>query len=111
MRSAGRSVRYPDLYTWFVFLSALDVMCTWIVLKFGGAEVNFLAQWIIHLGGLWGMIAFKFLVVTLVLFACEYVGRRNAASGRRVATWAVALNALPVILALSMLTARTHGLL
>src|SRR5262249_30759008 len=32
-------VRYPNEYVWLVFVSALDVMLTWVVLSTGGGEV------------------------------------------------------------------------
>ncbi|QNN21377.1 hypothetical protein HED60_03520 [Planctomycetales bacterium ZRK34] len=96
-------VQFPNLYTWFVFLSALDVMFTWIVLHFGGAEVNHVANWLLRQWGLWGMIALKFSVVVVILILCEYMARRDRATARRIAIWGVVLNALPVITAVVLL--------
>ena len=33
-----RVARYPQAYVWFIFVSALDLMMTWVVLYFGGRE-------------------------------------------------------------------------
>jgi uncharacterized membrane protein len=96
-------VQFPNLYTWFVFLSALDVMFTWIVLHFGGIEANQLANWFFRQWGLWGMIVLKFSVVVFVLILCEFMARRDRATARRIAIWGVVLNALPVITAIALL--------
>ena len=101
--SPSGGVQFPNLYTWFVFLSAMDVMLTWIVLHFGGVEVNHMANWFLHHWGLWGMIALKFTVVVVILILCEFLARRDRAMARRIAVWAVVLNALPVITAVVLL--------
>ncbi len=107
-----RSVRYPNAYVWFVFLAALDIMLTYLILhpvlfshdpfmtEPRGAEVNALADWIIQRWDVPGMVAFKFLLVALVVVLCEIIGRHKQETGRRIAEWAVAITAIPVILAL-----------
>ncbi len=94
-----RAVLYPGPYVWYVFLSSLDIMMTWIVLHAGGFELNFLADWVIHHGGLPGTVAYKFGLVMLVVVICEVVGRVNDAVGRRLAEWSVAITVIPVLLA------------
>ena len=64
-----RTVLYPDCYTRFVLVSAMDLMLTWAVLAAGGSEVNILADWIIRRWGLTGAVVFKFAVVMLVVCA------------------------------------------
>lgn len=90
---------YPQAYTWYVFLSALDLMLTWVILHLGGREVNVLADWVIARFNLPGLVAFKFLLVVLVVILCELVGRRRPGTGRRLARWAVVLSAVPVLVA------------
>jgi hypothetical protein len=102
-RLFGGAVLYPNLYVWFVLLAALDVMFTWVVLYLGGWEANKLAAWVIERGDLPGTVSFKFVLVILVVGVCEVVGRRKDRLGRRLAQWAVALTALPVVLALVQL--------
>jgi hypothetical protein len=111
-RRARRSVRYPNAYVWFVFLAALDIMLTYLILhpvlfshdpfmtEPRGAETNALANWIIERWDVPGMVAFKFLLVVLVVVLCEIIGRHKEQTGRRIAEWAVAITAIPVILAL-----------
>ena len=104
-----RTVLYPDCYTWFVLVSAMDLMLTWAVLAAGGSEVNILADWIIRRWGIVGAAVFKFSAVMLVVCACEYVGRRSERMGRKLAEWAVAISAIPVVLALLQLLIRVYA--
>ena len=69
-----RAARYPQAYVWFIFVSALDLMMTWVVLYFGGREVNVLADYILDRWALPGMVVYKFTLVVLVIFICEVVG-------------------------------------
>ena len=92
-----RTVLYPDLYTWFVFLSSLDLLLTWLILHAGGREVNAIADWVIRQFNVRGLIVFKFLVVMLVLCICEVVGRTRGHLGVKLARWAVVLTSFPVI--------------
>jgi len=92
-------VAFPRLYTWFVFLAAMDVMMTAIVLHFGGFEANALAAWVIEHGDKWGTLGFKFAIVALVLCLCEWVGRLDRGAGLRLATAVVVIQSLPVLAA------------
>jgi hypothetical protein len=95
----SRAVLYPGTYTWFVFLASLDVMLTWIILHFDGSELNVLADWIIRHYDLRGIVVYKFALIVLVVLVCEVVGRRRYATGLRLARWAVALTAFPIVVA------------
>ncbi|GMV24118.1 MAG: hypothetical protein AMXMBFR58_01490 [Phycisphaerae bacterium] len=103
MRVLSRPVLYPDLYPWLLLVASLDVMLTWVCLSLGGSEFNPIAARFIDAGGLGGAIALKFSCVIVVVVACEEIGRRRSAMGRRVGGWAVALNAMPVTAALVQL--------
>jgi hypothetical protein len=105
-------VRYPNAYVWFVFLAALDVILTYLILhpvlfsrgadmtESRGIEANALADWIIERWDVPGMVAFKFVLVVLVVLLCEVIGRRKDETGRRIAEWAVAITSIPVVVAL-----------
>jgi hypothetical protein len=105
-------VLYPNAYVWFVFLSALDVMLTYLILnpfmffadngttESRGSETNALANWVIQRWDVPGMVAFKFVIVALVIVLCEVIGHHKGAVGRRLAEWAVAITSIPVIVAL-----------
>ncbi|MGE3109086.1 MAG: DUF5658 family protein [Phycisphaerales bacterium] len=99
-----RAVLYPDRYAWYVLASALDIITTVTVLKhFGFREANSFAQTSIDLFGTWGLIGLKFLSVVVVVFICEFIGRRKERLGRRVASLAIALSLFPVGFALAQL--------
>jgi uncharacterized membrane protein len=94
-------VLYPDRYVWYVLVSALDIMITVTVLvHLGMREANTFAQWSINQFGTWGLIGLKFLSVILVVLICEYIGRRDAARGRRLTVVAIAVSVFPVTAAL-----------
>ena len=92
-------VLYPSTYAWFVLLASLDIMLTWIVLHFGGEELNIVAQWILSRWHLIGMVVFKMSVVLLVICSCEVVGQHNTNIGRRLSGSAVVISSVPVMLA------------
>ncbi len=124
-RAGGRSLfkraaLYPNVYVWYVFLASLDVMLTALILSevFSdidvyaeprGSEMNPLANWIIRVGGLPGMVAFKFILVILVVCICEIVGRRKHETGRQLAKWAVAISAIPVVVALVQMVVDVYS--
>ncbi|MFH1748070.1 MAG: DUF5658 family protein [Planctomycetota bacterium] len=94
-----RHVLFPDVYAWFILLASLDIMLTWVILWAGGSELNVLADWIIQRFNLPGVVAYKFILVLLVVFICEIVGRHNYHRAIRLARWAVVLTAFPVVVA------------
>lgn len=91
-------MRYPNLYTWFVLVSSLDIMLTWFVLEFaGGYEVNPIAAAVIDHWGLPGAIAFKFSLMLFVIIICEIIGRKRDGTARRLAVWSVGVSAFPPV--------------
>jgi hypothetical protein len=101
------AMRYPNLYTWFVFFSALDIMLTWAVLRRGGSEVNPIANHIIGAWGLNGAIAFKFSLTLLVVIVCEVVSRKRLGMGKALAVTAMVISAVPVFFSLTLLLLHT----
>jgi len=92
-------VLYPGVYVWYVFVSALDVMFTWVVLHFDGVEVNQVANAVLMKWDLPGMVVFKFVLVSLVICICEFVGRQRPKLGQYLGEWAVGITCIPVLLA------------
>ena len=80
-------------------------MCflTYVVLWFGGAEVNAVARWVLERFGIAGMTVFKFVLVVIVILICQTVGLRRESTGRRLAEWAVALTFVPVVFSFVLL--------
>lgn len=91
------AVLYPNLYLWLIFVAALDVILTRVILFFGGTEVNPVADWILDEFGRIGMSVFKFIIVTIVIVCCEIVGRQKYRTGRNLAFTAILISCLPVI--------------
>jgi hypothetical protein len=106
-----RPALYPELYSWYVFASALDVLFTWRILQAHGTEVNVVADWIIQHHDLPGLAVFKFATVVLVLLICEVVGRRRYETGAKLARWAVALSAFPVVIGAAHLLRIAFGVI
>ncbi|MCP4249321.1 MAG: hypothetical protein GY778_19945 [bacterium] len=96
-------MRYPTLYVWFVFLAAMDLLLTGIVLRVGGREVNAVAADVLHHRGLTGMIIFKFSLVLLIIVMCEVIGRRRDQAARRLAKICIAVTAIPIVAAFAQL--------
>lgn len=96
-------VRYPTAYSWFVLISAMDVMLTWVILYFGGTEVNPIASLVIEHWALPGAIAFKFGLTLFVIIVCEIVGRHHDRKGRWLAVTAVVISSMPVIWSMGLL--------
>lgn len=94
---------HQQAYVWFVFVSALDIMLTWVILLLGGSEVNVVADAVIEHAGLSGIVMYKFCLVVFVIILSEAVGRRNAGAGRKLAEWSIAITAIPVVLSVIQL--------
>lgn len=69
----------------------------------GAIEVNGVAALAIERFGFGGLIALKVLTVLVVIAVCEVLADRRRSSGLRLAEWAVAISALPVVLTLAQL--------
>lgn len=100
---------YQNHYVWYLLASSLDIMVTYaIVFKFGGREVNTVANHLLQQFGHWGLIGLKFATVIIVVAICEILGRKNFVLGRRVATAAIVISALPVGAGLVQIFAWLH---
>ncbi|MEE2719106.1 MAG: DUF5658 family protein [Planctomycetota bacterium] len=92
-----KAVLYPNLYLWLIFVSALDVVLTRVILFFGGTEVNPIADWILGEFGRMGMSLFKFIIVAFVVVCCEIVGRQKWRVGRNLARASIIISMAPVV--------------
>lgn len=99
---------YPDAYAWFVLVSALDIMLTWCVLTGGGVELNYLADRVIYVWGMHGLVVYKFCLVVFVIIMCENIGRRRPATGRGLSLTAVGLTCVPVFFSIGQLLGVMH---
>lgn len=103
--AAGRRwIRFPDHYAWYILVSSLDIMLTDLVLReFGAEEVNTIANWMLQRLGVVGLVLLKVATIAVVVVICDLVARRSVQQGRRLAEWAIALSAVPVVVSLFQL--------
>ena len=90
-------MRYQSAYLWFIFVSSLDIILTWVILRKGGVEVNPIAELVIDSWGLPGAIGFKFALMLFVIIACEIVGRTRDALARKLIILGILISSFPVV--------------
>ena len=100
-------MRYQEQYVWLIFVSSLDIMLTWHILRKGGEEVNPVARLVIDTWGLGGAVAFKFSLMLFVIISCEIIGRKVDKTGRNLIHFAIFISALPPIWSVVLL--MIHG--
>jgi len=106
-RLRARHASFPDAYCWYVLVCSLDLMLTNFAMNHAGAiEANGLAASAIELAGFHGLIALKLETMVVVISVCELVAIRRRATAVRLAEWAVAISAFPVVLTLVQLAAH-----
>ena len=103
--SRGFSFRSGAL--WLIFLSSLDIMLTWVILRNGGEEVNPVAKLVIDAWGLNGAIAFKFALTLFVIVACEAIARVRPVTARLLIWFGVLISSFPPVWSIFLLIA--HG--
>lgn len=104
-----RHMRYPNSYAWLLLLSSMDIMLTWVILLFGGSEVNPLARQIIDLFGLPGMIIYKFVLIVFFITICEIVGTLRDSTGWLLSKFSVMIACVPVVWAMYLLARHNIG--
>ncbi len=80
---ARRILRFETEISWFVLVSVLDIVMTWLALRFSAegrtqgtfVESNPIAQWVLSHWGIQGMAMFKLGMTTIVVVIAEVVGR------------------------------------
>lgn len=94
---------FQELYIWLIFVSSLDIMLTWVILRNGGEEVNPVAELVIDAWGLNGAILFKFALVLFVIVACEAVARVRPVTARLLIWFGVLISAFPPVWSVGLL--------
>jgi hypothetical protein len=97
-RAPGAAWRpvFPNRCLLFATLGLCDFVITSVILSLGGEECNQIANWLLEHAGLAGAAVFKFTIVALVIAMVEWITRRDAAAGRRLANYALVISAVPV---------------
>ncbi len=108
-RLLQRQMRYPNSYAWLLLLSSMDIMLTWVILLFGGSEVNPIALWIIKRFELPGMIIYKFALIVFFIAICEIVGTLRDSTGWLLSKFSVMIACVPVVWAMYLLARHNIG--
>jgi len=104
-----RHMHYPNAYAWLLLLSSMDIMLTWVILLFGGSELNPLADQIIDHFGLTGMIIYKFGLIVFFITICEIVGTLRDSTGWLLSRLSVMIACVPVFWAMYLLARHNIG--
>eukprot|EP00752_Nemacystus_decipiens_P016104 g14400.t1 len=104
-----RHMRYPNTYVWLLLLSSMDIMLTWVILLFGGSEVNPIARKVIDEFGLSGMIVYKFVLIVFFIGICEIVGTLRDSTGWLLSKFSVVIACVPVTWAMYLLWRHNIG--
>lgn len=104
-----RHMRYPNAYVWLLLLSSMDIMLTWVILLFGGSEVNPIALWVIDHFQLPGMIIYKFALIVFFIGICEVVGTLRDSTGWLLSRLSVMIACIPVFWAMYLLWRHNIG--
>lgn len=78
------SLIYEDEYILLALISAFEVVVSFFFLQHGGHLFTSFIDSVIQQSGLVGLLAFKLVIVALVVFTCETLGYRKPALGRKV---------------------------
>ena len=112
--SSGRvfdvpEMRYQEQYVWLIFLSSLDIMLTWHILRNDGTEVNPVARIVIDTWGLTGAVLFKFALMLFVIIACEVIGRKRDRLARRLIMFGLIVTGFPPVYSTVLITLHSMG--
>lgn len=89
----------PLHYLALIIVSSLDLIFTYtIIFLLDGIEINPIANAVLASPvGFNGLIIFKFVIVIAVIGICEFIARHTSSTARRLAGWAIAISAFPVV--------------
>ncbi len=92
-----RDVILAQEYLAFTLLNLFDLFLSGYIFKHGGMEANGLAAWIYTRYGGLGFAGFKFLLVLVVVLACEGISLRSVRKARLVVTFGCLIYVLLVL--------------
>lgn len=108
----SRPLAFQGAYVWLVFVAALDIMFTWIVLYKQGVELNPVANSMIRVFGAKALVAYKFVLISFVIILCEIAHRKNRHKAAVVLiSFAILMTCVPVIVAMLQLIDAKHPFL
>ena len=90
------SLLYEDEYLLLAVICGLDVVVSYLHLHYGGNLFYNLLDDLLVQTWLWGLLAIKLVIFALVVMACETIGCRRPATGRKL------INIINVLAALAL---------
>ena len=97
-------MRLQTPYVWLVFVSAMDLMLTWIILHKGGIEATVVPDWLTPHYARVGGVFFKFGVMPGWTLISKCTARHNLDTARKFAIAAVCIAAIPIIVGFRVLS-------
>ena len=90
MKKRRRGLQFESEVSWFVLVSLLDIVMTWLALRFSAegrttstiVEGNPVAHWVLARSGIQGMVVFKLAMTAVVVIIAEIVGRTRPQTAR-----------------------------
>ena len=89
-----RGLLFETEVSWFVLVSILDIVLTWLALRFSDAgqtsrpivESNPVAQWVLVRWGIQGLAVFKLAMTAVVVVIAEFIGKTRPQTARLLLT-------------------------
>lgn len=81
-----RDLTLTQEYLGFLLLNVFDLFLSGYIFRNGGREGNGAALWIQHRFGDVGFAVYKFLLVVVVVLACEGISLKNLRLARQIVT-------------------------
>ncbi len=103
-------LHFPFEYGLFMAFNLLDLFVTMLIIQQGGGEANPIAKWFIFLGGKSAFVAFKIVLMLVVIALCEVVARARPTAARLVIWFGIlAVGAVAVTSALNYYRVLSSG--
>ena len=100
-----RKLQFPTEYGFFIAVNMLDLFLTMLFVRYGAGEANPAAKWILLYGGKGGFIAYKVVLMLVVIGLCELVATKRRWLARLVLWFGIlALGAVAISSALRYYT-------
>ncbi|MDA1008643.1 MAG: DUF5658 family protein [Planctomycetota bacterium] len=99
-------LRYAPLIVVLLFVSALDVILTHVIIDRGGIEINPVANLVFEHWSVFGLAAFKYALVTFYIIIVQQIATMKEATAYRTMVAGIAISCMPVVW--SCLLLATH---
>ena len=106
-----QNVQYAQEYLAFILLNLFDLFLTGYIFRYpGGKEANGAAEAIISRYGYQGFVVYKFVLVTIVVLACEAVAKKNPGLAKGIIYFGCFIYTAVVLYEIALITHVLHGI-